>query len=44
MLQNVKSSRNGVFWALLMIFHTLHGCAGGMRATYKVPEKAKTLS
>ena len=29
MLQNVKSSRNGVFWDLLRIFHTLHGCAGG---------------
>ena len=28
-LQNVKSSGNGVFWALLKIFHTFYGCAGG---------------
>ena len=28
-MQNVKSSGNGVFWALLKIFHTFYGCAGG---------------
>ena len=43
-MRNAKCQNLWKWGVLGPIFHTFHGCAGGMRATYKVPEAAKTLS